>query len=119
MKQYDRQWEQIQKIESKLNDQARDLRTIQTSIASGVAIAGPGQTPSTTQAIDPKDPFGRIRAAKAMPGYAMGDWLVQAANGGVAKITPLLSGDLTADEIQGEVLEPLVTRDPETLDWKP
>jgi peptide/nickel transport system substrate-binding protein len=119
MKQYDRQWEQIQKIESKLNDQARDLRTIQTSIASGVAIAGPGQTPSTTQAIDPKDPFARIRAAKAMPGYAMGDWLVQAANGGVAKITPLLSGDLTADEIQGEVLEPLVTRDPETLDWKP
>ncbi len=118
MKQYDRQWDQLQKIESKVNDQARDLRTIQASLANGVAIAGQGRAPATTQA-DSKDPFSRIRAAKAMPDYAMGDWLVQAANGGVAKITPLLSGDATAADIQGEVLESLVARDPETLDYKP
>jgi peptide/nickel transport system substrate-binding protein len=65
------------------------------------------------------DPFSRQRAAQRRQGYARGDWLVEAFSGQVAKLTPLLSGDANASNVQSHVLESLAVRDPDTLEWKP
>jgi len=86
MKQYDRQWETIQKIRSDVSD-------VQNKLASGVIVAG-GTRPSTNPADYPKDdPFGRVRAAQAMPGFARGDWVVEAV-AQIATLTPFVSSDV-------------------------
>lgn len=111
--QTDRQWKEITII--------RDgLQEIQDRLATGVQVGGP-TTAQVTERYGPpsQDPFSRIEAARHMKGYAQGDWMIWALNGGVAKVTPLVSSDENAYLVQGEVLESLAVRDPQTLDWKP
>lgn len=104
----------------RLDEQAGDLRQIQRNLAGGVAMAAPAATqPAQAATTASDDPFARMRKARAMPGFAMGDWLVQAFPGGVAKLTPLLSADAYASLVQDGVLETLATRDPDTLEWRP
>ncbi len=120
MKQYDRQWDELRSIRSRLEGQARDLRDIQDALARGVVADNRnGGGGATTLPADARDPFFRIRAAQLKPGYARGDWLVDLFPGQVAKLTPLLSGDAYASEVQDQVLESLATRDPDTLEWRP
>ena len=111
--QTDRQWKEIQVIKESVED-------IQNHLATGIAIGTTRPSLSPIATTNPaEDPFSRIEAAQQMPGYARGDWLIWALNGGLAKITPLLGSDLSAQIIWGEVLETLCTRDLETLQWKP
>lgn len=123
MVQYDRQWEAIRTIR-------QDLKEVQNTLARGVNVSGGGMTmtggsnsglPASTNPADyPKDdPFARIRAAQAMPGYAPGDWIVEAVPGQLATITPLVSSDLYARWVHDLVLETLCTRDPVTLEFVP
>jgi peptide/nickel transport system substrate-binding protein len=127
MKQYDRQWDRVVAIEGKLDTQARELREIQNKLTAGVAVQ-PGPTASGSAgsaATGPavasagNDPFARIRAAQQQPGYARGDWLVDSFGNTVGKLTPLLSTDAYAADVQSYVLEGLADRDPATLEWKP
>lgn len=116
MFQYDRQWSELRAIRARLEGQARDLRQMQDMLQSGVAVASaapanPGQMEN--------DPFARLRAAQQLPNYTRGDWLVNVFPGQVAKLTPLLSGDAYASEVQSYVQESLGQRDPDTLAWSP
>jgi len=117
--QADRQWTEIQTIKDQLGEQSNDIRRIQDRVSHGIAVGGPATTPggSTDAAAD--DPFDRIETARAMKGYAQGDWLIWATQGNLAKITPLISTDLYAQWVYLEVLDTLATMDPQTLDWKP
>jgi peptide/nickel transport system substrate-binding protein len=129
MLQYDRQWTDVQKIRDQLAEQGRDLRDLQRSIARGVTFnsqggAGTLATGSRIASTNPADygkddPFARIKAARANPTYAEGDWLVDVAMGQIAKLTPFIASDLYAMRVQDLVLETLLTRDPMTLDWQP
>lgn len=111
--QTDRQWREITIIRD-------ELQSVQDRLATGVATVGPTSNSVADRFGPPsEDPFSRIEAARHMKGYAQGDWLIWALNGGVAKITPLVSSDENAYLIQGEVLESLAVRDVQTLDWKP
>lgn len=143
MKQFDRQWGVVRSINDKLDAQTRELAQLRRDVARVTTIlnerppvtimsppptqpapapqasaqpADPAPTPAPPQ--DRQDAFDRIRAARAQPGYAEGDWLVDAFSGGVAKVTPLLSGDVYASIVQDHVLDSLATRDPDTLEWK-
>lgn len=116
MKQYDRQWEVIDAIDRKLDEQTRELTQLRRTISSGVVAT---HTPS--QGISPQtdnNPFERVNTAQAQKDFAVGDWLVDAFSGGLAKLTPLLSGDLYASIIQNHVLDSLATRNPDTLQWQ-
>lgn len=120
MFQYDRQWEMIRDISRKIDAQRQELLDIRETLARGVVAVGPTTNTTTTQqAADPSDPFVRIRTARAMPGYAKGDWIVDAFGNSVGKLTPLLSGDAYASTVQSFVLESLADRDPDTLEWRP
>lgn len=129
MKQYDRQWQLISRIHEQLKDQAatgariqRKLGELHDLFEQGVPAIGGSETGSGSAnpvVTGPEsDPFIRIRAAKQRPDYKSGDWIVDAFHANVARITPLVTGDAYGAAIQGRVLESLLTRDPETLDWQ-
>ena len=130
MFQYDRQWTDVQKIRDQLAEQARDLRDLQRTLARGVTLGGTGGSGAVSTGTRPiastnpadygkDDPFARIKAARANPSYAEGDWLVDVAMGQIAKLTPFIASDLYATRVQDIVLETLLARDPKTLDWQP
>jgi len=120
MKQIDRQWDQLRSISSTLEDQSKDLRDVHDQLSRGVVVNENSGTGSASQnsPFGPNDPFDRIEASQKLSEYAKGDWLVTSLAGHVAKLTPLLSGDMYAQDIQGEILESLAVRNPDTLDWK-
>lgn len=112
MIQYDRQWKDVQAIKAQ-------VVALRGKIEEGGFSTVAGTRPSTNPADYPKDdPFGRVRAAQAMPGYAKGDWVVEAVST-IATLTPFVSTDLYARYAHDLVLETLAARDPMTLEWQP
>ena len=116
MKQFDRQWEVVRSIDRKIDAQTRELSQLRRAIGNGT-VHTRGAT-AAVKTLPDQDPFSRVRTAQAQPGYTQGDWLVDAFSGGVAKLTPLLSGDVYASIIQDHVIDTLATRDPATLQWR-
>ncbi len=128
MKQYDRQWEVMQTINTQLKEHTGDLAAIRRQIDHGlVAVPSTQETdsaPNRTANADGwqgagVDPFDRIKAAEKMPGYSKGDRLVDSFGTQIAKITPLVGRDAYSATIQSHVQESLAERDAVTLKWKP
>jgi peptide/nickel transport system substrate-binding protein len=104
--------------------QLQDLSARGVAIAANPATAAANPapvapTPGTAVIADPKDPFWRIKAARAMDNFQEGDWLVDNFGARVGKITPLISSDIYGATVQARTLETLLTRDPETLEYMP
>lgn len=123
MRQYDRQWDTMRLISASLEEQSETMREIRATLQRGVPTIGDGT--ATTQSTHPNPDiphhgntaFARLERVYSQPDFAMGDRVVDAFGGGIAKITPLLSGDAYASAVQGYVIESLCERDPETLEW--
>jgi peptide/nickel transport system substrate-binding protein len=111
----DRQWLKLAEMDQTLTEQAKDLRKLLHSTGNNRLIVTPA-TDGSTENIPPA--FRRAYAATQEPDYSSGDWLVQAFGAGLKTLTPLISTDAYAAEIQGYVLESLLTRNPETLEWE-
>ncbi|HRP97624.1 MAG TPA: ABC transporter substrate-binding protein, partial [Rhodocyclaceae bacterium] len=128
MIQVDRQWQRMAEMTRIMQEQAEDirrtrgvLREIEQVLRSGqVAVAGraPAPAPAAAAADGPPDAFERARRAAAQPDYAPGDWLMLAFGTGLRTITPLVSSDAYAAEVQSYVIESLLVRDPESLEWR-
>ncbi len=58
-------------------------------------------------------------AAQNQPGYARGDWLVVNLGSEPKRIMPYVPQSGAGQDVQGGVLEPLLTRNPVTLQWEP
>lgn len=117
----DRQWLKLAAMEHSLQEQAQDMRALRSQlgelerrIRSGEVVAGvSGEAAAAQQG----DAFDRAYAASRQPDYAEGDWVVTAFGTGLQTITPLVSSDAYAAQVQSYVLESLLTRDPQTLEW--
>lgn len=117
----DRQWLKLAAMEHSLQEQAQDMRALRNQLGelergvrSGEVVAGVrGETTAAQQG----DAFDRAHAASRQSDYAEGDWVVTAFGTGLQTITPLVSSDAYASQVQSHVLESLLTRDPETLEW--
>ncbi len=122
MKQDDRQWELLQQVKARLDDQTQALHRIGDQLERGISVSSAtnGATnPHGHADVDAQDPFYRIRRAHHEPDYAAGDWLVEAFGVAVGKLTPLVSTDIYARIIENLVLQSLAERDPDTLEWVP
>ncbi|MCE9590377.1 MAG: ABC transporter substrate-binding protein [Planctomycetes bacterium] len=121
MKQYDRQFDVVKSVNEKIGQQTRDLSEIRRMLerGGGVTTVIPATAPASDGGTAAPDPFARIKAARAMPGFSEGDWCIDAFGANVAKITPLVTVDAYGGTIQGLVLESLAMRDPNTLEWLP
>lgn len=120
MYQVDRQWTKLDQMQTALSEQAKDMRALRTGLSSGVLATqsvaqNAAQATAGGSGISPA--FKRAYAATQQDGYAQGDWSVNAFGGGIATITPLVSSDADASEVQSYVLESLLTRNPESLEW--
>jgi len=121
MVQVDRQWDRLTGMEDLMREQSQDLRSLRTSLqrverelAAGDFALARGERPSE---VFPAA-FERARQATEQPDYAPGDWLVQAFPTGLATLTPFVSSDAYASEVQSYVLESLLQRNPDTLEWE-
>lgn len=114
MVQYDRQWGVLQTLSEQSREQTRELSQIRRMLQRGVLTAAVPTTGPAGQ----DDPFERIRTAQTRDDYAMGDWFIDAGPN-IAKLTPLVSTDVYASDIQVRILETLAARDPVTLKFEP
>jgi len=118
----DRQWQKMAQMQALMKEQAMDIRGLRQSygqlekqMASGdfkVASSSSTSTDGVSTA------FKRAYVATQEPDYAEGDWLISAFNTGLKTITPLVSSDAYASDVQNHVLESLLTRNPDTLEWE-
>ena len=128
----DRQWIMMSRMGATMQEQAQDLRALRSDLKAhdqrmegaalaaahaaatrAVAAAGPREV---GPAADPV--FARAIAASRLAEYAPGDWLVRAFGVGLSTITPLISQDVYASNVQSYVQESLLSRNPETLEWE-
>jgi peptide/nickel transport system substrate-binding protein len=116
MYQIDRQWLKLTEMQSALSEQVKALRELRNSIANGVPQSTAKNEVSSDNGISQS--FKRAHAATQLPDYAQGDWSVDAFGTNLKTITPLISTDAYAAIIQGYVLESLLTRNPDSLEWE-
>lgn len=123
MVQSDRQWQRMTEMLRVLDEQAADLRrthaalrALEARLQSAPAVATAG---AAAPAADPQhDAFARARAAAARPDFAQGGTFLRTLATGLKTVTPIVSTDANASDIQGYVLETLLTRDADTLEWQ-
>ncbi|HEB63042.1 MAG TPA: ABC transporter substrate-binding protein [Gammaproteobacteria bacterium] len=119
----DRQWLKLEQMQRVMEEQADDLRSMRGIVRSLEQNLEKGQfVRSGSGALSAHDhsdtAFQRAKQAIQQPEYQSGDWRVLAFGTGLKTITPLVSSDAYASEVQGYVQESLILRDPETLEWK-
>ncbi|WGZ95351.1 MAG: peptide-binding protein [Candidatus Thiothrix putei] len=115
MYQIDRQWLKLAEVQTTLTEQAKDIRELRTALASGTVRQQTGNA-SDNSGVSPA--FQRAQAMTQQSDYAQGDWSVDAFGTNLKTLTPLVSSDAYASEVQNYVLESLVTRNPDTLAWE-
>ena len=120
MVQIDRQWSFIRLTQEKLDEQTRDIADLRRQLQRGVLVADSDRPAETAGGLPPTwEGFRRAHQASLAPDYAEGDWLINYFGGNLQRLTPMLSTDSYASWVQEQVLDTLITRDPETLDWLP
>jgi peptide/nickel transport system substrate-binding protein len=124
MVQVDRQWTRMDDMRRIMDEQAKDIRTSRTvlrelekALRNGQFNRGDVAEVSTDMTSD-GDAFDRARKAMAQPDFAQGDWLRLAFASGLKTLTPLVSADAYSADVQNYVLESLLVRDPDTLQWR-
>jgi len=118
----DRQWAEMAKIQSVMQEQAEDIHSMRGLVSDLDQRLRDGRVvnrgvDNAEQADDTTSAFNRVLAATEMRGYKRGDWLVNSFSTGLKTITPLVSSDRYASDVQSYVQESLLTRDPESLEW--
>ena len=127
MYQIDRQWEKLSETSQALSAQTKDVSNLRLSIAKlskkmeqGVVAIKPSSNKSVIAnkaSSEVPESFKRAYIASQKPDYATGDWKVNAFGNNLKTISPLVSTDAYASDVQSYVLESLLTRNPDTLEW--
>ncbi len=124
----DRQWSKMSQMERVMQEQADSMRELRSLVRSVdqrvqngsfnvVANGAAGVESAPLAGNDIPEAFRRAKLATEQPDYQEGDWHVQAFALNLKTITPLVSSDVYASIVQGYVLESLLMRDPDTLEW--
>src|SRR5262245_46348093 len=76
MVQIDRQWDRLNVIASKSEEQSKDLAAIRRMLAEGIVTSSAPTTNASAAASTQQlvDPFKPLKEAEAIPGFARGDW---------------------------------------------
>ncbi len=129
MYQVDRQWDKLNKLEQSFSAQSKDVGNLRSSlvslnnkIESGVFVnsSNTGKHKSVDN-IDksgaiPKS-FQRAYDATQNEDYASGGWKVGAFTSTLKTLTPLVANEADTSRVHAYVLESLLKRDPDTLEW--
>lgn len=117
----DRQWQMMAGMRATMTEQAEDLRALRSDLrgldarlAQGIVSSPPSSAPSTPE----PGAFRRAALARAQGDFAEGDWFVRAFGVSLKTLTPLISSDKYSSDVQSYVLESLLIRDADTLEWQ-
>jgi len=120
----DRQWRMMGSMQSTIASQADDLRALRTTVQSverqideGVAVAATGQSSGDGGSDNAANAFRRAKQARQQEGFAEGDWYVDSFSASLKTISPVVSADVDASNVQSYVIESLIQRNPDTLGW--
>ncbi len=131
----DRQWRMMAGMRSTISSQADDLRALRTNVQevqnqidAGIAVASNREAPADEGNVSEDklrnaasggadDTFRRARLARANDDFAEGDWYVRSFSATLKTITPFVSADADAASVQSYVIESLLQRNPDTLEW--
>jgi len=134
MVEVDRQGKALQSIQRQGDQQTTQLAAIRRALddiaANGITAAPPVATtsnpttgPATTAPapvlVRRPDPFGNLKDAEKQPDFSRGDWLIDNLGAKVKKINPVVTTDLYGAIVDAKIVESLVYRDPDTLEWVP
>ncbi len=118
----DRQWTKMAQMQRTMTEQAGDLRSLRSLVRSidqrlrsDEFTLGTGAANLDADTIP--EAFRRAYEVSTLDDYQAGDWLVRAFSISLKTITPLVSSDIYARDVQAYVLESLLIRDPESLEW--
>lgn len=121
----DRQWLVMSEMKDILQGQSKDIRQLNSQLAALKRQIGEGRQVAFLQdsnsdkvTDEAADAFARAKIAAKQPDYATGDWFVRAFGVSVKTITPFISQDAYASRVQEYVLETLLQRNPDTLEWQ-
>ncbi|MCU7922932.1 MAG: peptide-binding protein [Candidatus Thiodiazotropha sp. (ex Dulcina madagascariensis)] len=118
----DRQWQKMSGMEQLMREQAGDLREIGAQVRNldkriqqGVSLSqGSGSASSNRLPAA----FQRAYAVTQQADYSPGDWMVQAFSVNLKSLTPFISQDVYSSQVQSYILETLLIRNPDTLEWQ-
>ncbi|MEE9351139.1 MAG: peptide-binding protein [Thiotrichaceae bacterium] len=124
MYQRDREWTKLSAMEQALSDQSRDVSSLRSSLSAiqkklantNLRSTQQQESNSVVEAAVPKV-FKRAWDATQQPKYAQGDWNVTAFGNSLKTISPLVSTDVYSSSVQRYVMESMLARDPDTLEW--
>ncbi|MGH7177174.1 MAG: ABC transporter substrate-binding protein [Tepidisphaeraceae bacterium] len=134
MKQFDRQFSRVVAIEQQNANLTRDitslrdgLKDVQSKLEHGISLAAPNASQTSVApaaasgatATMTNDPFVRVREARGMKDFEDGDWLVYNLPARIGRMTPFVNEDVYGSAIRARCMETLLTRDPDTLKFKP
>jgi peptide/nickel transport system substrate-binding protein len=118
----DRQWQKMSRMEQLMREQAGDIREITNQVRNLDQRIQQGVSLSDTKGASQQEripaAFQRAYAVTQMPDYSQGDWLVQAFGVNLKSLTPFISQDVYSSDVQGYILESLLIRNPDTLEWQ-
>jgi len=119
----DRQWQKMAQMQSLMAEQAEDVRSLRQSYSGLQRALSSGELTTNISVQKAKrsavtTAFQRAYKATQQPDYSEGDWLISAFTTGLKTITPLVSSDAYASQVQNYVLESLLIRNPDTLEWE-
>lgn len=122
MYQMDRQWQKMSNIQNTMDEQAQDLRQLKSLIQTVGRQTKSGTLIDINPGRDEEDnvpsAFHRAFQVTQQRDYSEGGWLVQAFGVNLKSLTPFISEDAYASVVQNYVLESLLIRNPETLEWE-
>ena len=123
MYQVDRQRSKLSEATQVLSSQAKDVSNLRISIAQlekkfdeksfQIVTGGEAKAPSS----DVPESFKRAYDVTQFPDYAAGDCKVMSFSSNLESISPFLSNDAYASQVHEYVIESLLTRSPDTLEW--
>ena len=116
MYQIDRQWLKLTAMEASMSDLAKDVRELRSVLASGLVMNDASLKDKGSKEVAVA--FKRANDATHLADYGQGDWSVEAFGTNLKTITPLVSTDAYASNVQSYVLESLINRNPDTLNWE-
>ena len=100
-----------------LVQQTTDLSRIRRLLEQGVSLGGATSNPSAYQ--PDMAGFEHVVKSHSQPDYAQGDDLIDTFLATPSKLTPLISDDYSAFQVQGTIFDTLATQDYRTLKWIP
>ncbi len=122
MYQIDRQWQKMSKMQDIMGEQAKDLRQLKSLVRNigqqtrNELLTHSVRSGNSQTEIPPA--FQRAYKVTQKPDYSEGDWLTQAFGVNLKSLTPFISEDAYSSQIQDYVLETLLIRNPQTLEWQ-